>query len=210
MQQHNCSRCNFIAIQPTINAKGNWQIGGVDLKVKAAGESPELRVEDGMLQWKLPSQKAWRDLYALPTEPAVSGALAGVQVFLDSGGIVVVSPSAPIMFEGAWVNNNPNIMYNRVSSTFTAMAAGTYMVNYQTNVMASVIGSVELSLTVNGEPVRRSAIWNVQVGESNPIDGFALLELAEGDTVQLVNTSGLALTLPVTSPQAQMQIVGLV
>ena len=151
-----------------------------------------------------------KDIKKLQEAEKTTPALAGVQVFLDSGGIVVVSPSAPIMFEGAWINNNPNIMYNSVSSTFTAMAAGTYMVDYQTNVMASVIGSVELSLTVNGEPVRRSAIWNVQVGESNPIDGFALLELTEGDAVQLVNTSGLALTLPVTSPQAQMQIVGLV
>ena len=153
--------------------------------------------------------KIEKDIKKLQDAEPTTSALAGVQVFLDSGGIVVVAPSAPVMFEGAWINNNPNIMYNSVSSTFTAMSAGTYMVNYQTNIMASVIGSVELSLTVNGEPVRRSAIWNVQVGESNPIDGFALLELAEGDIVQLVNTSGLALTLPVTSPQAQMQIVGL-
>ena len=144
-----------------------------------------------------------------PPTPAPAPSLGGAQVYLDSGGIIVVAPSAPVMFGGAWINNNPNIMYNSVSSTFTAMAAGTYMVNYQANVMASVIGSVELSLTVNGAPVRRSAIWNVQVGESNLIDGFALLELEEGDTVQLVNTSGLALTLPVTSPQTQMQIVGL-
>lgn len=135
--------------------------------------------------------------------------LAGAHLYIDSGNTINIAPQTPILFANAWLENNQNITYDN-TGTFTISVAGTYQVHYQANLLVAQVGSQELSLNVNGSPVVKATSATIQSGIAGAVNGFALLALNAGDTLQVVNTNANEITLAETSPQAQIMILSLV
>ena len=189
-----CTRCNFIAIQPFINAKGNWQVGGQDLKVKAKGSNgtdgitPELQVtETGMLQVSVDSGKTWTDLYQLPVLPQPyvfqanlvnspgAGLAIGQLIPLDT--VVIDTTNGGITMDGTGIITlTENGIYQIIDNEVNSWISG-YITNLVVNDVIYATNVPTTLLQVDNAPV----------------------------TVNM--TSGSIFTLAATSPQASMAII---
>lgn len=124
----------------------------------------------------------------------VNGTITGAGLNLAYG--YVYNTAAQVIAVGTAVTfatNGPllDVTHTAGSGSVTVTEAGTYMVQYM--VAGVLLNQFEIFVTGVAAP---STVYGTGVGASETI-GFALLTLAAGDVLTLVNTSALPITLSV-------------
>lgn len=127
-----------------------------------------------------------------PGEPGPSagtGAIAQFYSTIPMDDIVTIGVDAAVPFDESGPNSASRDIVRVDSATFQVNKAGMYRISYS----VGVVEPGQLTTVVDGTPLQYSVVGNGT--GSSPIIGDAVRQVGAGQTLQIVNSSSIALTL---------------